>query len=243
MLHKMRNVVHSMAQRRHVELDHVQSVVQVFAEAALENFPLQIAVRGGHHLHVDVHGHRRADRRHFVLLQHAQQFRLELERHFADFIQKHDAAFGGAKHAQAAPGRAGKRALLVTEQLAFGKRGGERGAIDGHKRFVAPRSQAMQQARPKFFAGARFAADQNRALNIGSALHMAQCDSLWDWNQEPSSLDAREPAEAETRSKVQRARVAFLLCSNTLTPSRRTIHGQPSGGTMAHRPVHTWHCE
>ena len=166
-----------------------------------------------------------------MLLQHAQQFRLQLERHFADFVQKHDAAFRRAKHAQAAAGRAGKRALLVTEQLAFGQRGSERGAVDRHKRFVAPRSQAMQQAGPKLFAGAGFAADQNGALNIGSALHMAQCDSLWDWNQEPSSRDLPEPSEAETRSKVQRLREPFLLCSNTLTPSRRTIHGQPSGGT------------
>ena len=64
---------------------------------------------------------RRADRRDFALLQHAQQLGLQFERHFADFVEEDDAAFGRAEHAQRTAGGAGERALLVAEQLAFGQ--------------------------------------------------------------------------------------------------------------------------
>ncbi len=67
---------------------------------------------------------RRANRRDFVLLQDAQQFRLQFERHLADFVEEDDPALRGTEHAEAAPGRAGKRAFLVAEQLAFGQRRG-----------------------------------------------------------------------------------------------------------------------
>ena len=109
-----------------------------------------------------------------MLLQHAQQLGLQLERHFADFVEEHDAAFGGAEHTEAAPGSAGERALLVAEQLAFGQRRGERGAVDGDKRFVAARTQAVEQPSPELFAGAGLAAHQHGALDIGRAFHMAR---------------------------------------------------------------------
>jgi hypothetical protein len=122
-----------------------------------------------------------------VLLQHAQQFRLELERHFADFVEKHDAAFGRAKYAKAAASGAGERAFLVTEQLAFGQRGGQRGAIDGHERFVAARSEAMEQPGPQLFAGSRFATYEDGAFDIGCTFHMARdAIDFWICTEDPA---------------------------------------------------------
>ena len=79
-----------------------------------------------------------------------------------------------AEHTEAAPGSTGERALLVAEQLAFGQRRGERGAVDGNKRFVAARTQAMEQPSPELFTGAGFAAHQYGALDIRRAFHMAR---------------------------------------------------------------------
>ena len=131
-----------------------------------------------------------------MLLQHAQQLRLQLERHFADFVEEHDAAFRRAEHTEAATGSAGERALLVAEQLAFGQRRSERRAVDGNKRFVAARTQAVQQPSPEFFAGAGFAAHQNGAFDIGRALHMAR-------NAIHFGIRAQDPALRIFRSQLE----------------------------------------
>ena len=130
------NVFATFAQRRNVQLDHVQAIIQIFAKAAGRHFGFQIAVRGGDHLHVDVHRMSRTDRSDFLLLQHAQQLGLQVERHFADFVQKDDPLLGGPKHTQRASVGAGEGPLLVTEQLALGQRGRERRAVDRNERFA-----------------------------------------------------------------------------------------------------------
>jgi hypothetical protein len=95
-------------------------------------------------LHIDGHGHGGADRRHLVLLQHAEQLGLQLQGHLADFVKKHDSTLGCTKHAQAATQRTGKRTLLMAEQLTFRKRRGQRRAVHGDERLIASRSQAVQ---------------------------------------------------------------------------------------------------
>jgi hypothetical protein len=66
-------------------------------------------------LDVEVHGHRRTDRRNFVLLQNAEQFRLQLERHLANFVEEYDPAFGRSKDTKAAPSSARKCAFLMAK--------------------------------------------------------------------------------------------------------------------------------
>ena len=217
-LDEMRNVFDAMPQRRHAQLDHVQAIEQILAEAAFGHFRFELAVRGRDDLHVDLLRNRRADRRDFVLLQHAQQLRLQIDRHLADFVEKDDAARGRAEHAQAASGRAGKRALLVTEQLAFGQGGGERGAVDGDERLVAARTEPMQQSGPDFFTGTGFAGDKNGATDIGGALDMARnAADLGIRAQDPAvRLFGSQPQQGfNRRSDVCLCHV--LLCADTLT--------------------------
>ena len=113
---------------------------------------------------------RRANGRHLAFLQHAKQLGLQFQRHIADFVEKHDALVASAEHAQARASGAGKRPAFVAKELAFRQRGRECRAIDGNKRLVRARAQAVEKSSPNFLAGAGFARDEHRAFDLGGPL-------------------------------------------------------------------------
>ncbi len=101
--------------RGHAQFHHVQPVEQVFAESTRSDFRFQIAIRGRHHLHVELHRMRRSHRSHFALLQHPQQLRLQIDGHFAHFIEKHDSAVRRAEDAERTAQGSGESPFLVPE--------------------------------------------------------------------------------------------------------------------------------
>ena len=61
-------------------------------------------------------------------------------------------------------GRAGERAFLVAEQLAFQKRLGDGGAVEADERPFAALAGKVDGAGDQLLAGAAFAADQHRRV-------------------------------------------------------------------------------
>ena len=92
---QQRDVLAAAIERGHLDVHHVQPVIQVLAELALGEQLLQVAVGGGD----DPHVHRQCLRAAYgadqPLLQHAQQLDLEPKRHVADLIEHERAAVGG----------------------------------------------------------------------------------------------------------------------------------------------------
>ena len=83
-------------------------------------------------------GRRSADALELLLLQHAQQLRLQVEPHLGDFVEQQRAAVRALERALDALDRAGERALLVAEQRALDEAFGQRRAIQLDERAVAP---------------------------------------------------------------------------------------------------------
>ena len=81
-----------------------------------------------------------ADARELALLQHAQQLRLQAERHVADLVEEEGAAGGGLELADAALGGAGERAALVAEELALEQLVRDRRAVERDERVRGGRS-------------------------------------------------------------------------------------------------------
>ena len=71
---------------------------------------------------------------------------------------------GQLEASRLASGGAGKRPLLVAEQLGFEQVFGDGRAVDGHERAVGPRAQHVQRARKQLLAGAALALDQDRGV-------------------------------------------------------------------------------
>ena len=91
-----RQVLGAGAQRRHLDVEDVEAVVEVLAELAALHHVLQVAVGGGDDAHVDLLGLGAADRHEGPLLQHAQELDLHGGRHVADLVEEERAAVGDA---------------------------------------------------------------------------------------------------------------------------------------------------
>ena len=154
-----------------VQRQHVQAVVKVFAKAAGHDLGLQVAVRRGHHPHIDRHRPGRAHRLDTALLQHAQQLDLHVHRHVADFIEEQGAAVGQLETADAVGMGPGEGALAVAEQLALQQFLGDGATVDRHEQAALALRTVVQAARHQLLAGAAFAGDQHGGAGGRDARH------------------------------------------------------------------------
>lgn len=159
--HEIGNVLRALAQGRQADRHDVQAEEQILAEEALVDELAQVAVRRRDDAHVRFHGHAPADGRVLSLLQHAQESRLRLQRHVADFIEEERTAFSLLEPSDAAPGRAGERALLMAEQIGLDQLARDRRHVDGDERTVPALAVIVQRAGDEFLARAALARDHH----------------------------------------------------------------------------------
>ena len=88
MMHEQRNILGSFPQGRNGNGEDIQAVIEVAAKLLLQDHFFQVAMRRGDNANVHFLRPRAAQPLEFPLLQNAQQFRLQLERDIADFVQK-----------------------------------------------------------------------------------------------------------------------------------------------------------
>ncbi len=166
-LDQERHVLLARAQRRDVELNHVQPIVEIAAERAALDLRLEVAVGRRQHAHVELLLGDAADALDLALLQDAQELDLHRRAELADLVEEQRAAVGGGEQPGAIAHRAGERAAHVAEQLALEQRVGDRADVDADERPLVARRQVVQRARHHLLAGARLAGDQHRRLRRG----------------------------------------------------------------------------
>ena len=130
-------VVAALAQRRQVQVEHVQPVVQVLAQRARALRLLEVAVRRRDHAHVDVDLLAAADAAEIPLLERAQELGLQERRHLPDLVEEDGPAVGQLERAQPGCDRAREGPLLVAEQLGFQQVSGIAAQLIGMKGWAA----------------------------------------------------------------------------------------------------------
>ncbi len=83
-------------------------MVQIGAKAPFHHLLAQIAVRRRQHPHIDPQAAVIADALNIAILQHAQQFGLQRQRQFADFVKKQGAVIRHLKFTAAVADSPGK---------------------------------------------------------------------------------------------------------------------------------------
>ena len=91
---QQRDVILPVAQRRHVQSDDLEAVVEVLSEPAFPDRQLQVHVGGGHDSHVDLGVPHAAHGTEFPFLQNPQQLGLGLHRNGIDLVQENRAPMG-----------------------------------------------------------------------------------------------------------------------------------------------------
>jgi hypothetical protein len=100
-----------------------------------------------------------------AFLHGAQQFGLQFQGQFADFVEKERAAVGAGERAVALAGRAGERAALVAEKFAARQFGLHRRAVqDDQTAFISLFVERVDEPRDLLFARAALAGDEQRSV-------------------------------------------------------------------------------
>src|SRR5690606_5155806 len=105
----------ALAERRQMNGNDVEAVIEIFAEGACGYHRREVAVGRGNDAHVDRDLLAPPDPSDLSGLQRAQQPRLRLGRHIANLVEKQGSAMGLLELADAAAHRPGEGALFVSE--------------------------------------------------------------------------------------------------------------------------------
>ena len=171
------DVLLARAQRRHLDGEHVDAVVEVLAEAPRLHVAPEIAVGGSNDAHVHLAGVLLADALVAALLQNAQQLALQLHRDVAHLVQEHRAAIGSLEAPGAIAQCAGEGTLHVPEELALVELLGYGGAVDPDHGLVRTQATLVDLPGHQLLAGAGLAQDEDAGLGgrhqLDLSIHVA----------------------------------------------------------------------
>src|SRR5438874_13834417 len=134
-----------------------------------------------------------------LLLEHAQELRLEVERQVADLVQEERAVVGELEAPEPSRDGARERAPLVSEQLALQEPGGDGGAVELDERTAPPPAQPVNQAGDQLLAGSGLAPDEDRRIGRRHRLDQAK-----------HALERRAPADDAVEIRRTRSGVSLV---------------------------------
>ena len=121
----------ALGERGDAHLGPADAIVEVLAEAAGRDLGAQVLEGGDADADVDLAGARGAELHHFMLLEHAEQLRLDGEVEVAHLVEEQRAAVRGDDVALGVGIGAGEGAALRAEEEALGEPRRDGGAVDG----------------------------------------------------------------------------------------------------------------
>lgn len=155
------------AERRQIQGQDVEAIVEVGPKLAFVAQGFEIAVGRGDDAHIDLEDFVAADALDFALLQDAEQLGLHGGGHIADFIEEERAATRALKFAAALFGGARERAGFVAEHFALDELAGDGGAVHFFERSARALGREVDGAGHELLAGAALASDEHRRVGAG----------------------------------------------------------------------------
>ena len=135
-LAERQDVIAAISQRRQPDREHVEPIIEIFAELPVGDPALKVTIRRSHNPGVGAKHSRSTEPLKFTLLEDAEELGLRRRTHLRDFVEKQRAAGGLFKLARLALRRPGVCASLVPEQFRFEQLLWKRGAIQRDERAV-----------------------------------------------------------------------------------------------------------
>src|SRR5580704_7993156 len=115
MIEEQGNILAALAQRRQLEGNHVEAMIQILAKAAIAHKAQQIDIRRGDnaHVHFDIFSATQAHE--FAFLDHTQELGLRLPAYRGNFVEEDGALIGDLEKSLLRSDSAGERTLYVAE--------------------------------------------------------------------------------------------------------------------------------
>ena len=163
-LDQRRQLLASIAERRHQDDHALQPVVEVFAERPCRDHLQHVAVGRRDHAHVHLDRPDAADAVDLSFLERTQQRHLHLHRDLPHLVEEQRAAARLLEAPDLAPLGARERAALVTEELARQQTLRERGAVDLDQRPGRTPTPLVHEVRQDLLADAGLPLQQHRQV-------------------------------------------------------------------------------
>ena len=164
-----RDILASLAQRRHVERHHAEAIEVILAELSACDQRPQVPV--GRRDDADIHPEA-AGPSHpldLVLLQDPEKLRLDARADLADLVEEARPAVRRLEQPTLVDDRSREGASHVSEELGFQYPLGQGAAIDGHERSLGSRARGMDGPRDQLLPCAGLALDEHGAPSPGHA--------------------------------------------------------------------------
>src|SRR4029077_12509148 len=155
------NIFAAVAQRRQEQVNDIQAMVKIFAEAAFTNEGEEFHVGSGDDADIDFNLLGAAETHEFALLNYAEELGLSLRANGGDFVEKYGALIGDFEESFFGGHGAGESTLHVTEQLRLEEIDRNGTSVDGHEGFIRACGGGVDGLGDQFLAGAALTADQN----------------------------------------------------------------------------------
>ena len=162
------NVLFAFPKGRNLQVDDIQTIVEIGTKFVGIDHLFQVAVGGSNDPDVNFAGLAGTKTHDLILLEGTQKLHLDIHRHFTDLIKKQSAAIGNLKIAGAAFGQGtGEGAALVTEEFAFNQVFGNGTAVHAQHRIISSGAVLVDKMSQKLLAGACFTLDQHSSIFVG----------------------------------------------------------------------------
>ena len=167
MIHQERDVLAPVAQRRDVNADDIETVEQILAEPTMLDLGFQVAVGRGENAHIGPQGGVASDPGKFPRLEDSEQFALDFQGHFTDFVEEQGASVALLETALPLGHGPGESPFFMAEQFAFKQIGRDRGTVDGDVFTGGSAAEAVGGVGDDFLPDATFPGDQDRHVGAG----------------------------------------------------------------------------
>ena len=167
------DVFSTLAERRKVERDDVDSVIEIFAKLSFADELFEILVGGRYDTHVHFDGMSPADAGEFPLLKDSQQFGLSHSAEIPNFVEEQGTGVCEFKLSDPAGCCIGKGALFVPEELAFDQSFRQCGTVQRNERTIPPSAVVMESLGDQFLTGTTFSRNEDGDTAVGDLFNFA----------------------------------------------------------------------
>src|ERR1700722_12263683 len=172
--HKSGNVFPALSQRRQQDGEDVQTIIHITAKLPASHHLHQIAIGRGDQPDIHFVGAPAAQSLELLLLQHAQQLRLQRRGDVAYFVEKQRTFVSHFEASDLLRDGSGEGTLLMTEQFAFQKIQRNGRAIEFYKSAPATLTGVVNGVSDEFFSRASFPLNEDSRVRGRNLLHLLE---------------------------------------------------------------------
>lgn len=167
---KQGKIVSTLAECGQLDASDADSVQEILAESLLERFLSQVPVGGREESNINPPELRLSDWHDGVLLEHAEERRLNSNGQFADFVEEEGSSASCFEQSLLILNGSGERPASMSEQLAGGQFVAESAAIECEEGAVSASAEFVNRTGHEFLTRAGLPFDQDGGLDAGQLL-------------------------------------------------------------------------